>query len=113
MGYPWEDLLLEGSPVPKNPQSSFLGCCVKFLTQLFPLLSIVELLLPKCNRFETHSLVPHAIFRKIFSVTLHVFLRNCFRQRGDRFEIDCFYDTSLSSVDPSDVTFGFGSQDEM
>lgn len=34
-------------------------------------------------------------------------------QKGDRFETACSYDTSYSSVDPNNVTFGFGSEQEM
>ncbi|CAM9984682.1 unnamed protein product, partial [Pylaiella littoralis] len=34
-------------------------------------------------------------------------------QKGDRFEADCYYDTALSSVGSSNVTFGFGSEGEM
>ncbi|CAN0228748.1 unnamed protein product, partial [Hapterophycus canaliculatus] len=34
-------------------------------------------------------------------------------RRGDRFETDCYYDTSYSSVGSSNVTFGFGSEQEM
>ncbi|CAM9386585.1 unnamed protein product [Ectocarpus sp. 12 AP-2014] len=34
-------------------------------------------------------------------------------QKGDRFETTCYYDTSLSSVDSTNVTFGEGSEQEM
>ncbi|CAM9815198.1 unnamed protein product, partial [Ectocarpus fasciculatus] len=34
-------------------------------------------------------------------------------QKGDRFETICYYDTSLSSVDSANVTFGEGSEQEM
>lgn len=34
-------------------------------------------------------------------------------QKGDRFETSCYYDTALSSVDSDNVTFGFGSENEM
>ncbi|CAM9945366.1 unnamed protein product [Scytosiphon promiscuus] len=34
-------------------------------------------------------------------------------RKGDRFETECFYDTSFSSIDSSNVTFGFGSEEEM
>ncbi|CAM9105653.1 unnamed protein product, partial [Hapterophycus canaliculatus] len=34
-------------------------------------------------------------------------------QRGDRFETECYYDTALSSIGSSNVTFGLGSENEM
>ncbi|CAM9245832.1 unnamed protein product, partial [Hapterophycus canaliculatus] len=34
-------------------------------------------------------------------------------QRGDRFETDCYYNTALSSIGSSNVTFGLGSEEEM
>ncbi|CAM9945358.1 unnamed protein product [Scytosiphon promiscuus] len=34
-------------------------------------------------------------------------------QKGDRFETECFYDSALSSGDPTNMTFGFGSEEEM
>ena len=37
----------------------------------------------------------------------------CRFQKGDRFETECFYDTVLSSVGSENVTFGFGSENEM
>ena len=34
-------------------------------------------------------------------------------QKGDRFETYCYYDTTLSSVNSENVTFGLGSENEM
>lgn len=34
-------------------------------------------------------------------------------QKGDRFEMECFYDTVLSSVGSENVTSGLGSENEM
>lgn len=36
-----------------------------------------------------------------------------FLQKGDRFETECHYDTTLSSISTDAVEFGLGSEDEM